>query len=154
MQNFIYHHGVKGQKWGVRRYQNEDGSLTSAGQARRNKTNETKRHDKIINNNLNKTKTILDSSSSIVGNGKKIADSINKSSAYKKTKNLSNMSDSELRERVNRMNLERQYSDLTANQVSRGRANVGAILDTAGAVLGIGASAVSIALAVREFKKK
>lgn len=64
------------------------------------------------------------------------------------------MSDSELRERVNRMNLERQYSDLTANQVSRGRANVGAILDTAGAVLGIGASAVSIALAVREFKKK
>lgn len=27
----LYHHGVKGQRWGFRRYQNADGSLTSAG---------------------------------------------------------------------------------------------------------------------------
>lgn len=32
--NELYHHGVKGQKWGVRRYQNEDGSLTNAGKKR------------------------------------------------------------------------------------------------------------------------
>lgn len=30
----LAHHGVKGQKWGVRRYQNKDGSLTPAGKKR------------------------------------------------------------------------------------------------------------------------
>lgn len=30
----LYHHGILGQKWGVRRYQNEDGSLTKAGKRR------------------------------------------------------------------------------------------------------------------------
>lgn len=30
----LYHHGIKGQKWGVRRFQNEDGSLTSEGERR------------------------------------------------------------------------------------------------------------------------
>ena len=30
----LYHHGIKGQRWGVRRYQNPDGTLTTAGRAR------------------------------------------------------------------------------------------------------------------------
>ena len=32
--NELYHHGILGQKWGVRRYQNEDGSLTPEGRKR------------------------------------------------------------------------------------------------------------------------
>ena len=32
----ISHHGIKGQRWGVRRYQNADGSLTAAGKKRYN----------------------------------------------------------------------------------------------------------------------
>lgn len=34
MNNEIYHFGVKGMKWGIRRYQNTDGSLTAAGKKR------------------------------------------------------------------------------------------------------------------------
>lgn len=34
MDDFLEHHGIKGQKWGVRRYQNEDGSLTPEGRVR------------------------------------------------------------------------------------------------------------------------
>ena len=33
-QNELYHHGIKGMKWGIRRFQNEDGSLTAAGKKR------------------------------------------------------------------------------------------------------------------------
>ena len=34
MNNEIKHHGIKGMRWGVRRYQSKDGSLTSAGRKR------------------------------------------------------------------------------------------------------------------------
>ena len=34
MKNELYHHGIKGQKWGVRRYQYSDGTLTPAGKKR------------------------------------------------------------------------------------------------------------------------
>lgn len=33
-QAYLAHHGVRGQRWGVRRYQNSDGTLTSKGKAR------------------------------------------------------------------------------------------------------------------------
>lgn len=34
MSNYLMHHGVKGMKWGIRRYQNKDGSLTAEGRHR------------------------------------------------------------------------------------------------------------------------
>ena len=35
--DYICHYGIKGQKWGIRRFQKEDGTLTSRGKARANK---------------------------------------------------------------------------------------------------------------------
>lgn len=39
----LVHHGILGQKWGVRRYQNEDGSLTPEGRKRYGKELERRR---------------------------------------------------------------------------------------------------------------
>lgn len=35
MNSYLAHHGIKGQRWGIRRFQNKDGSLTNAGRMRR-----------------------------------------------------------------------------------------------------------------------
>lgn len=42
---YLAHHGIKGQHWGIRRYQNEDGSLTPAGEKRAQNT-PNKSHDR------------------------------------------------------------------------------------------------------------
>lgn len=50
----LYHHGILGQKWGVRRYQNEDGTYTSVGRKRR----ESENSREISDENKKKAKNI------------------------------------------------------------------------------------------------
>ena len=88
MSNSLYHFGIKGMKWGIRRYQNKDGSLTAAGKKRYNEGEQS-----------SSEKTTSSTSSN-------------------RSRSISELSDTELRTRINRLNLERQYRQLLSEGVS------------------------------------
>lgn len=53
--NELYHHGIKGQKWGVRRFQNPDGSLTKVG--RKHVSKEYEKYKKLADKDFTNSHT-------------------------------------------------------------------------------------------------
>lgn len=116
----LQHHGIKGQKWGVRRFQNADGSLTTAGKQRASGTK--KRTD---------------------------------------AKNRGTLTNAQLKQKIERLQLEKQLRELTNAEVNSGRVyaqkilkDVGSkVLTTAasGALLYAGKAAITKSFSPQEF---
>lgn len=164
--NYLMHYGIKGMKWGVRRYQNEDGTLTDAGKKRMYRelfdmeekdSKEQKKYiadsNKWVKEDLERTKAVADSGVQLSNELKKANDRAIKNAPRKQQLDLSNMSDKELRDQINRAFLEKQYNDMfNPPQVSKGREYASEILETTGSVLAITGSALTIALSIRKLR--
>lgn len=124
--DYIAHYGVKGMKWGIRKTPEE----------------------------LGRNRLVLDKGSKIASDAKNAIQEIDKirKTAKKNDPQIKKMTDDELRRRINRLNMERQYSQLTQPEISKGASYVSSILSVAGSVLAIGASATTILLGIQKLK--
>lgn len=195
----LAHFGIKGMRWGVRRYQNDDGTLTAAGKkryhsddgvtvdsskqalydkenAKLQKLNErsTKRKqdldeaftqdksvagkDKPITSRAEKAAKNVQGSVNEVGNIVDVLDrskrrKIQKAIDEETAKELEGMNDQELRDRINRMNLERQYSNLKYGDIETGYETAKDILDTVGSLVAIAGGIAGVVATVHTLKK-
>lgn len=170
-EDSLQHHGILGMHWGVRRYRNKDGSLTAAGKRRygsesnsassgtTKKSNNSKLWKRNVKQGKDKPNTsaveyIARNSANIADEGIKASKSIlneahniKKQKAYKN--NAEGKSDQELRNRINRIRLEREYNSLTNEDTSRGYETAMTILNVAGSITSIALSTIGIIAMVK-----
>lgn len=158
----------EGPRFGKKKYVNPDGSLTAKGEARfeiEKKRNALKKKDNRVKDvedlrdpdrwskeDTERGKAVIDAGSNLVKELKNV-----ESSSRPKTRSfdLSTMTDTELRQHINRMQMEEQFSRLMNNrepEISKGREFVSNTLDYAGKTLAVTSSALGIALAIKQLK--
>lgn len=170
----LAHHGIKGQKWGVRRFQNADGSLTNAGRKRygtvgsqypsfdemqqtvKQKSME-KAYDKAINRKdnvqlANEAKNAADQTRNAINIAKNNYRESKQSMQPKP--DVSKMSNKELQDAITRMNLEDNYTRLIQNREAqqRGKDKVEKMLETMGTVAQVASTAATVAAVVMKLK--
>lgn len=96
---YIYHHGIKGMKWGIRRFQNKDGSLTSAGKKRYGMTKKQVKRAIRKSGNENRTRV-----------SEKAANELDSSARFTKASKKA----TEIAKRLNEKYSEKDYSSIRA----------------------------------------
>lgn len=105
METYLAHEGILGMKWGVRRYQNSDGTLTEAGRLRYSRQMTKKRKAAAKKAAQTKKKA---------AETKRNEESKRTADETGKPRDVSSMSDQEIRDFLNRRDLEKRYLDAIA----------------------------------------
>ncbi len=167
MDNELQHHGIKRQKWGVRRFQNPDGSLTPAGIRRYRKNSE--RIERELNEPAKKQATVEDYEKALkrtksigddIDEVRKMNDDFRKSNdpnlEKRIRKSTEQLSDKELQQAVQRLNMEDNYTRMMMHRehLKQGESFVDKFLDTSATAVKGATTVLTIAVLMKELTKK
>ena len=148
-ETYLAHHGILGQKWGIRRFQNKDGSLTNAGAKRyggkgkdpRHKPTTARKLAKQRAANLEKARQAKTAKKEFEEEKKKALETGSAADVLKYRGKLSNQ---ELQNAFNRINLEQQLSSMAQKDVKSGWDKMDSLMNKVGKVTDYSNKAISM----------